>query len=142
MSGARCPVSRWRLKSTCGGAVAAALSTAAASFLEAAISPASAPADATLGVLLVGGSLADVLEPLASPEGARMSSMISCMERPRCGGELDRIAVTNWLSFRGLWGANNGVTRPDIGAEPPARRQAHRNCRSIRLCRARSDNGD
>src|SRR5215471_12321342 len=99
MPEATCTLSRRPLKSACRAAVVAALSTAAASVLQ--ISPLVAPADVSLGVLLAGCSLADARGPSASPDGVRVSSMISClpMGRPRCGGELDRIAVTNWLSF-------------------------------------------
>src|SRR5919197_3653548 len=154
MPGATCRLAGRPLESACGAAVLVALSGAPASFWEAAPSPASAPADAALEVFVACGSVADAPEASASLDGTRVSSMISClpMGRPRCGGELDRIAVTNWLAFGGLGAphsavtaivcANDGVTRPDTGAEPPARPQARWNCRSTRLCRARSDNDD
>src|SRR5204862_304951 len=32
------------------------------------------------------------------------------MGRPQCGGELDRIAVTNWLAFGGLGAPHSAVT--------------------------------
>src|SRR5215472_5317423 len=117
MPEATCRLSERQLESACGAAVLAARSSAPASFLKAARSPASAPADAALEIFVARGSVADTPEASASPDGARVSSMISClpMGRPRCGGELDRIAVTNWLAFGGL-GASHSAVKPIVRA--------------------------
>src|SRR5437764_11040220 len=112
MPGATSRLSGRPLEPAGGAAVLAALSSAPVSFWEATPSPASAPADAALDVFVACGSVADAPEASASPDGARGFSMISClpMGRPRCGGELDRIAVTNWLAFGGLGAPHSAVT--------------------------------
>src|SRR5262249_18683678 len=105
MPGATCRLAGRPLESACGAAVLVAPSLA------------SAPADTALEVSVARGSVADAPEASASPDGARMSSMISClpMGRPRCGGELDRITVTNWLAFGGL-GAPHSAVKPIVRA--------------------------
>src|SRR5258707_14396799 len=73
------------------------------------------PANAIFGVAVASGSLAGAGRTAASPDDEGESLILLClpMGDPRCGGELDPMAVTNRLPFRGLplWRRTAGPTR-------------------------------
>src|SRR5215470_7648047 len=107
--------------------------------------PGAPPANAIFGIAVASGSLAGAGRTAASADDEGESLILLClpMGDPRCGGELDPMAVTNPLPFRGLPALAPGrcgppcrylhersIRHPSSDAESAARLRAPRNCRS------------
>ena len=92
--------------------------------------PGPPPANAIFGVAVASGSLTGVGRTAASSDDEGVSLIIARlpMEDPQCGGELDPMAVTNRLPFRGLPLRRQSMAGRRAGLRLPRSSSTKRQC--------------